>query len=80
VLVSLFEQKVVILPDSGLSHQLTEERMQQILKTMTPLLKHNKLCLAFEAALDQLSRTLEISVPETGKNELSDDIIEEKGI
>lgn len=80
VLVSLFERKVVILPDSGLSDQLTEERMQQIITSMTGLLKQKKLCHAFEAGLDQLSQTLETSGPETAANELSDEIIEEKGI
>ena len=80
VLVSLFEQKVVILPDRGLSDQLTQDVMQNIIAAMTLFLKRFEISRAFEAGLEQLSHTLGTNVKGTGKNELSDEIIEEKGV
>jgi putative membrane protein len=80
VLVSLFERKVVILPDKGLSDLLTEDAMQNIIASMTPFLKRNKINQAFEAGLDRLSDSLGTMVQGTDKNELSDEIIEEKGV
>jgi putative membrane protein len=80
VLVSLFERKVVILPDSGLSDQLTKDTMQKIIVAMTLFLKRGEIYRAFEAGLDALSQTLDAKVDGTGKNELSDEIIEEKGV
>ena len=80
VLVSLFERKVVILPDKGLSDQLPKDAMQSIITAMTPFLKRNEISRAFEAGLEQLSYTLGTNVQGTGENELSDEIIEEKGV
>jgi len=80
VLVSLFERKIVILPDKGLSDQLTNDAMQSIITAMTQLLKRNEISRAFESGLEQLSHTLETSVQGKGENELSDEIIEEKGV
>lgn len=79
VLVSLFERKVVILPDSGLRDQLTKDAMQSIIVAMTVLLKRSEIRQAFEAGLEQISHILGTKIRGTGKNELSDDIIEEKG-
>lgn len=80
VLVSLFERKIVILPDKGLSDQLTNDAMQSIITSMTQFLKRKEISLAFEAGLEELSRTLGTSIQGTGENELSDEIIEEKGV
>jgi len=80
VLVSLFERKVVILPDRGLSNQLTKDVMHKIITAMTLSLKRGEISRAFEAGLEELSHILETNVPGTGKNELSDEIIEEKGV
>lgn len=79
-LVSLFERKVVILPDKGLDNQLTEKTMQGVIATMTPFLKRNEIRRAFEAGLEKLSHILGTTVPGTGGNELPDEIIEEKGV
>ena len=79
VLVSLFERKVVILPDKGLRDQLTNDVMQSIITAMTRSLKRNEIGRAFESGLEELSHTLETNVQGKGENELSDEIIEEKG-
>jgi len=79
-LVSLFERKVVILPDKGLNSQLTEETMQSIITSMTPFLKRKEIYKAFEAGMERLSGLLKSEASGTGENELPDEIIEEKGI
>ncbi len=80
LLVSLFERKVIMLPDKGLGSKLTGETMQSVIASMTPFLKRNDVYRAFEAGLEQLSRILGTAVQGTGKNELPDEIIEEKGV
>ena len=80
VLVSLFERKVVILPDKGLINQLTKDAMQRMIVSMTLLLKRNEISQAFEAGLKQLSHILGENVQGTGENELHDEIIEENGV
>lgn len=80
VLVSLFERKVVILPDRGLSDHLTTDAMQSMLAAMTVFLKQSEISRAFEVGLEQLSHILVINDQGSGENELSDDIIEEKGV
>jgi putative membrane protein len=80
LLVSLFERKVVILPDKGLGKQLTGEAMHGVITSMTPFLKRNDVYRAFEAGLEQLTRVLGTAVQGTGENELPDEIIEEKGV
>jgi putative membrane protein len=80
MLVSLFERKVVILPDKGLIDQLTGDSMQSMIAAMTLFLKKREIRKAFEAGLEQLSHTLETNVKGAGENELSDEIIEEKGV
>jgi putative membrane protein len=79
VLVSLFERKVIILPDKGLRDQLTNDVMQSIITAMTRSLMRNEIGRAFESGLEELSHTLETNVQGKGENELSDEIIEEKG-
>ena len=80
VLISLFERKVVILPDKGLIDQLPTDTMQSMIRVMTLFLKKGEIRKAFEAGLEQLSHSLRIDVHRAGKNELSDEIIEEKGV
>jgi len=80
VLVSLFERKVVILPDLGLRDKLTRDAMQSMIAAMTLFLKRSQISQAFEAGLEQLSQTLGTNVHGTTENELSDEIIEEKGV
>jgi putative membrane protein len=80
VLVSLFERKVVFLPDKGLTDQLPMAAMQNIIAAMTQSLKQNEISQAFETGLEQISQILGTDVQGSGENELSDEIIEEKGV
>ena len=80
VLVSLFERKVIILPDKGLSNQLTKDEMQRIIVAMTGYLRKSQIRQAFESGLDQILQILGNHAEGTGTNELSNEIIEEKGI
>jgi putative membrane protein len=84
LLVSLFERQVVLLPDRGLINRLTGNAMRDTIAAMTPLLKRNEINRALEAGLERLTQVLEPSsasrTEATGKNELSDEIIEEKGL
>lgn len=84
ILVSLFEKQIIILPDKGLNAGLNKDDMQKIISKMTMPLKQNDITRAMEVGLEQLSEALGKS--DTGKsgvaskNELSNDIIEEKGV
>lgn len=84
ILVSLFEKQIIILPDKGLSVRLSKDKMKEIISKMTMPLKQNDITGAMEVGLEQLSEALGKS--DTGKsgvaskNELSNDIIEEKGV
>jgi putative membrane protein len=80
ILVSLFERKVVILPDTGLRDILSKDTLQTIITAMAPFLKRSEISRAFETGLEQLTKILGNKVLGTDKNELSDDIIEEKGV
>jgi putative membrane protein len=80
MLVSLFEREVVILPDKGLTNQLTENILQSVIVAMTPFLKRNDISQAFETGLEKLSRILGTATPGSDENELPDAIIEEKGV
>lgn len=80
VLVSLFERRVVILPDKGLNGRLKEEDVQNIIAAMTPFLKRKEISRAFDAGLDHLSRLLAATASDAGDDELPNDIIEEEGV
>jgi putative membrane protein len=82
MLISLFERHVVILPDKGLSSRLTSDVMQNIIGQMSGHLAQNAVRLAMEVGLEALAKVLEISAPgrRDGKDELSNEIIEEKGV
>jgi len=80
LLVSLFERKVVVLPDKGVRDKLTETELQNVIGSMTPLLKKHRLLSAFQAGLKELSRGLGKAATGSDENELPDDIIEEKGV
>jgi putative membrane protein len=83
LLVSLFERKVVLLPDRGLRNKLTGDTMRDVIERMTPPLSRNEVARALEAGLERLSQVLETSAQGrpagSGKNELPNAIIEEKG-
>ncbi len=80
ILVSLFERRVVILPDKGLDDRLKEDDIQNIIAAIMPLLKRKQISKAFDAGLDHLSRILTTSAPYTGDDELPNEIIEKEGV
>ncbi len=80
LLVSLFEHRVVILPDKGLEERLQEEDIQNMIAAMIPLLKRKQIAGAFDAGLDYLSEKLAVSSSEAHDDELPNEIIEEKGV
>lgn len=80
VLISLFERKVVILPDTGLREQLPEKVLQPVIGAMTPILKKGDIRKAFETGLEQLTRNIQPGSLGTGEDELPNAMIEEKGV
>jgi putative membrane protein len=84
LLVSLFERQVILLPDKGISNRLTMDAMQNVITSMTLLLKRNEVSRALEDGLKQISLILEAKAhggsADRDKNELPNEIIEEKGV
>ena len=80
LLVSLFEHRVVILPDSGLNEQLKEYNIRDMIAVMTPFLKRKQISRAFETGLEQLTRILTTAASDAEDDELSNEIIEEEGV
>jgi len=79
-LVSQFERQVHILPDKGVRDLLSDEVLKDVISKMSLHLRKNKLKLAMETGLEGIQAALASPVPGwTGKNELSDEIIEEEG-
>jgi putative membrane protein len=81
LLVSLFERRIVLLPDKGLNRRLNQKAMQKIITQMRPSLISDKVALALEKGLVSLEEIL--SKKKRGKsrkNELSNYIIEEAGV
>ncbi len=80
LLVSLFERKVVMLPDTGLDKRLSREAMQNIVRRMTPVLKAGQVGRSLEEGLRGLEENLAPTAAGTPReNELRDAIIEETG-
>jgi putative membrane protein len=83
LLVSLFERRVILLPDKGFSKRLSQKSMQKIIAQMTPSLASGQVTRALENGLIKLTEILAVKkrgkTGKSRKNELSDDIIEEKG-
>jgi Predicted membrane protein len=80
LLVSLFERQVILLPDTGLNKRLSRKAMQKIIAQMTPLLASGQVTRALENGLIKLAGILTVKTPgKSRKNELRQEIIEEKG-
>jgi len=80
LLVSQFERQVHILPDKGVRELLSEEALKDVISKMSLHLRKNELKLAMESGLEGIQAALASPVSGwTGKNELSDEIIEEEG-
>lgn len=81
LLVSLFERQVVILPDKGLSKRLSADAMQNIIAQMSRPLAQKEVRRAMETGLEGFIRVLEPTASAGSvKDELSNEIIEEKGV
>jgi putative membrane protein len=81
LLVSLFERQIIILPDKGLGNRLSADALQNIIMQMSQPLAKKEVKRAMEAGLKELIKVLEPSASAgPAKNELSDEIIEEKGV
>ncbi len=81
LLVSFFERQVVILPDSGIAERLNHKAQKDVLSRMTVPLAAGQVNHALEEGLAALERALSGTAPAGGqKNELPDEVIEEKGV
>ncbi|HBE39861.1 MAG TPA: hypothetical protein DDW27_01390 [Bacteroidales bacterium] len=80
VLVGLFEKRIVILPDKGVKNILDNDKMGKIILKMIPFLRKNDVRNALETGLNGIIEAICPPLPEgSGKNELSNEIIEEEG-
>jgi putative membrane protein len=81
LLISLFEKRVYVLPDTGLRGCLNKEALEGIVMRMTVELSKGIVAVAFERGLDSLENILSAtaSAQTTTVNELPNEIIEEKG-
>jgi putative membrane protein len=81
LLVSQFERQVVILPDVGVRDLLSEEVLKEVISNMTLHLRRNEIRQAMQKGLEGIQAALGSTIAGgTGKNELSDEIIEEEGV
>lgn len=81
LLISLFEKKVVIIPDKGISDHVSSVDIQRIITLMKAPLGRNEFRLSMEIAVDELTRIIEpLTADDTTGNELSNRIIEERGL
>lgn len=81
ILVSLFERTTQILPDTGLQTRVTSEDWDAVVARMTSVLGHTRPSRALEEGLTALEQVLLARgfQPGTGRNELPDRPIEERG-
>ena len=80
LLVSLFEQRVVVLPDTGLRRRLNADALQGIISRMTAPLAVGQVGRALEAGLAGLEEVLGAgATAASGVDELPNEIVEEDG-
>ena len=81
LLISFFEKKVVIIPDRGVSDHVNSAVIQRIIELMKAPLGRNEFRHAMEISVDELTRIIEpLTADDTTGDELSNRIIEEKGL
>jgi putative membrane protein len=81
LLLSLFERRIVVLPDAGLTGQLNREAVEKIIAHMRVYLKAGKTARALDAGIKKLEEMIAVDHPFASvTNELSNEIIEEKGV
>jgi putative membrane protein len=82
LLVSLFERRVVIIPDSGVAGRLEQKALQTVIHQMTPHLRSRDRFQALVRGLSALEEELLKSGFKPGQkieNELADELIQQKG-
>jgi len=80
LLVSLFEKRIVVLPDTGLRRSLNADALQGIISRMTAPLAAGHVGRALEAGLAGLEEVLGSgATAASGENELPNEIVEEGG-
>jgi putative membrane protein len=82
ILVSRFERRVEILPDTGLHARIGESEWRQVIETMAPHLRDARPFQALEAAVDGVERLLVskgFHAERGATNELPNRPIEERG-
>lgn len=81
LLISLFEKKVVIIPDAGICNHVTNVEIQRIITLMKAPLRRNEFRLSMEMAIEELTRMVgPLTAGDATGNELSNRIIEERGV
>ena len=81
ILISLFERRIIILPDPGMAPRLSPQKLPVLIDEMIPSLGEYKIFRAFKAGLSGLNRILDPDTASTGDdNELPNQLIEEKGV
>ncbi len=83
LLVSLFERRVILLPDKGLHSRLTAEESRLVIDPLIPILRRGDVPGALKTGLDSLTAAL-LTPPKRRparslRNELPDSVIEEEG-
>ncbi len=77
LLISVFERRVVIIPDKGVRDRLKTDVLENIVKKMTLPLKSGEVKKALETGLDELINAIRPPLPEGGgDDQLPDKIIE----
>lgn len=80
LLVSLFERRIVVLPDIGLAGRLHADATKGMIDGLRPFLKTGRLAQALEAGLDRLETLIRAEgTPPSPGGGLSNAIIEEQG-
>jgi putative membrane protein len=80
LLVSLFEKRVVVLPDTGLRRSLNADALQGIISRMKSPLAAGNVGRALEAGLEGVEEVLGAGATAASReNELPDAIVEEDG-
>ncbi|HDQ04778.1 MAG TPA: hypothetical protein ENN23_09520 [Deltaproteobacteria bacterium] len=80
LLVSLFEHQIILLPDKGHNRKLNLQAMTKIIDQMRPALVSGQVARALEVGLAGLEERLALKRRgKPRKNELSNEIIQEKG-
>ena len=82
VLVSLFERRIEILPDTGLHDRVTEAEWRAVIDRMTPLLRQARPFHALQEGVDAVEALLAAKgfrAAKAGDNDLPDQPIQERG-